>query len=209
MSFEILCPLPAEITDLTPLDCPEHFGQITRLSFQRLGTPFPDSAGAAGDIDLLASWTALIGAADATKIQVGPFQEAVVIPQSEPIEEGGDDNSTTFGVSTILGDGQIKVEGMFRGLNADLIKELRTFIAESQIFGKLGVYFINEFGNIIGDNNTGTEIRPFPITGWYTSSVGSEGFNTHNKNKFSFNMRANWSDNFKIIKPVDFDGNDL
>ena len=209
MSFEYLCPLPIAILDLTPFDCPENFGQITKLAFQRIGTPFPDSAGVAGDIDLLASWTALKVAADSTKIQVGPFQENFILPMSEPIEEGGDDNSTTFGISVILGDGQVKAEGGHRGIPAVQLLELKQFISESAIYGKLGVYLINEHGKIIGNNLTGTEISPFPISSYYISSIGSEGFNTHNKVKFSFNMRSNWSDKFKIVTPTDFNGNDL
>ena len=209
MSLEILCPLPAAIANLTPVDCPENFGQITKIVFQRIGTSFPAAAGGIGDIDLLASWTALKVAADATKVQVGPFQEAFVLPMSEPIEEGGDDNSTTFGTSVLLGDGQVAPNGMYRGIPAPQLLELKQFIAESAIYGKLGVYFINEHGNIIASNLTGTEHSPFPISGYHISSIGSEGFNTHNKVTFKFNMRANWSNKFVIVKPTDFDGNDL
>lgn len=208
MSFEYLCPLPAAIADLTPVTCQEHFGQITKIVFQRIGTPFPDEGGVGG-IGLLASWTPLKIAADSTKVQVAPFQENFVIPISEPIEEGGDDNSTTFGVSVILGNGQIKAEGGYRGIGATSLLELKQFVSESAVYGQLGVYLINEHGKIIANNLTGTEFSPFPVSGYYISSIGSEGFNTHNKVKFSFNMRANWSDKFKIITPADFDANDL
>lgn len=207
MSLKYVCPLPASIVALTPLTCAEHFGQITRLAFQRTGTNFPDSAGAALDIDLLASWTALIAAGDATTIQIAPIHDSFILPVGEPVEEGGDDNTTPFGQSLILGAGQVSPTGRYRGLPAAQKLEMDQFVSESAVFGSLGVYLFNEHGQIISNNITGTEEGPFPITAYFLSSVGSEGFNTHNFNNFKWSFLSGWADKFNIIDPVDFDPN--
>ena len=207
MSLKYLCPLPASIANLSPLVCPEHFGQITRIAFQRIGTPFPAAAGAAGDIDLLASWVALLSASDGTKIQAAPINENFVLPVSEAIEEGGDDNSTAFGQVLVVGSGQVKPTGRYRGLTGQILKQLKQFISESAIFGQLGVYLFNEHGQIICSNLSGTEHGPIPITSYFISSIGSEGFNTHNMVNFQWSMLSNWSDDIKIVTPVDFNPN--
>lgn len=207
MSLKYTCPLPAAISSLTPFDCAENFGQITKIIFQRTGTNFPAAAGAALDIDLLASWTPLFVAVDDTKVVTGPIHENFVIPVSEAIEEGGDDNSTPFGQVLTVGAGQVKPTGRYRGLPAVQLAELKQFISESSVFGQLGVYLVNEFGQIICANLTGTEHGPFPITSYFISSPGSEGFNTHNMNKFQWSFLSNWADTAKIVTPVDFNPN--
>lgn len=206
MSLKYICPLPTEIADLTPVTCAEHFGQITRIGFQRLGTVFPDLSGVGG-IQLLLSWTALQTAADSTKIQVGPINENHIIPASEAITDGGDDNTTAFGQSLVVGAGQVSATGTYRGLPSAQKMELEQFVSESSIYGQLGVYFFNEHGQIIANNLTGTEYSAFPITGYFLSSIMSDGFNTHNKNNYQWSMKSNWSDFAKVITPSDFNPN--
>ncbi len=201
MSLKIVCPLPAEIGGLSPQDCQEHFGQIVRTVFQRIGTPFADATA----IGTLANWTALKAAVDSTKVSVAMIHENMLIPAGEAITEGGDDNTTTFGQSIIVGAGQVVVTGTYRGLPAVNQKELKAFQSEASVFGNLGVYLINEFGQFIADNKTGTELHPFPITSYFISDIDSQGYNTHNKNNFQWNFRAGWSENFKIVPAIDFD----
>lgn len=203
MSLKYTCPLPAAISDLSPLACAEHFGQILRIGFQRIGTSFPDLAGVGG-IQLLASWTALIAAVDGTKIQVAPIHENFVIPAGEAITEGGDDNSTPFGQAIVVGAGQITASGRYRGLPSANKKELDTLVSESGVFNQLGVYLFNEHGQIICQNKTGTEYEPFPITGYFIGSVDSQGNNTHNFNMFQWSFASDWSNDYVIVDPTDF-----
>lgn len=209
MSLKYTCPLPTAISALTAITCAEHFGQITRVAFQRLGTSFPDAAGAALDIDLLASWTTLIAALDDTKIQIAPIHENFIIPAGEVISDGGDDNTTSFGQPISVGSTNISPEGRYRGLPAPQKVELDQFISESSIYGQLGVYMFNEHGQIISHNPTGTERAPFPINAYFLGAVGSEGFNAHNFNNFKWSFASNWADSFKIDDPVDFDPNTI
>ena len=60
------CPLPTAIGDITPNTCPDNFGQIQKVIFQRRGFVFDGTVGK--DITLLADWQALQVAADDTKI---------------------------------------------------------------------------------------------------------------------------------------------
>lgn len=200
MSLKYVCPLPAAIVDLTPVTCAEHFGQIVRVVFQRLGTPFSDATA----IGTLANWTALQAAIDGTKTQFGPINENLVFPGGEPISDGGDDNTTTFGQAIIVGGSQVSVTGRYRGLPSAQKLELDQFVSEGSIFGQLGVYLVNEHEQIIAANVTGTELSPFPITGYFLGSVDSQGYNTHNFNNFAWSFTSNWSDTFQISDTIDF-----
>ena len=203
MSLKYNCPLPTVITSLTAVTCAEHYGQITRIIFQRLGTSFPAASGVGG-IELIASWTPLLIAADSTKVQASPICENVELPMSEAITDGGDDNSTPFGQSLVVGAGKVDLTGRHRGLPSVQKMELEQFVSESSVYGQLGVYLVNEHEQIICNNLVGTELSPFPITGYFISSTGSEGFNSHNFNKFQWAMKSNWSDYAKIETPTDF-----
>ena len=205
MSIKTVCPLPAAIGALSAQACQENFGQIVRVIFQRLGTPFPAAAGGIGDIDVIASWTALLAAVDGTKVSVAPLNENMLIPAGEAITEGGDDNTTTFGQAILVGAGQVIVTGTYRGLPAANQLELKAFSSEAAVYGNLGVYLVNEHGQFICDNKTGTELHPFPITSYFIGDVDSQGYNTHNKNNFQWNFKAGWSENFKIVEATDFD----
>lgn len=201
MSIKTVCPLPAAIVDIVEQDCQENFGQIAKVIFQRLGTPFADDVA----IGTLLNWTPLLVAVDGTKASQAPLHENMVIPAGEAITEGGDDNTTTFGQAIIVGSGQVVVTGNYRGLQAQIARELKNFSSEAAVFGNVGVYLVNEFGQIIADNKTGTELTPFPITSYFLSDVDNQGYNTNNKNMFQWNFRAGWSDNYIIADAIDFD----
>lgn len=201
MSLKIVCPLPEAIGDIDANNCQNHFGQIVRVVFQRLGTPFADDTA----IGTLATWTPLLAAVDATKVQPTPLFENFVIPGGEAITEGGDDNSTLFGQQIVVGKGMVVPTGNFRGLSTAVKKQLDAYIAEASVYGNVGVYMVNEHSQFIANNLTGTELSPFPITSWFIGDVDNQGFNTHNKNSFLWNFKGGWSDNYKIVDAIDFD----
>lgn len=198
MSLLIQCPLPAAINNLSKLDCAVNFGQIVRVAFQRVGTPFVD-------ITNETEWDTKLTAVDDTKVQITTFCENVLIPQSEAITEGGDDNTTLFGQALVVGKGQITVTGRFRGLDSDGKRELDPYLSEASVYNNIGVYLINEFGQIIAADPSGTGAvtgQPFPIQSFFISDVGSEGFNTNNFNNFQWNFISGWADFFYVYQPT-------
>src|SRR6056300_1371793 len=95
------CPLPTAIGDITPNSCPDNFGQIQKVIFQRRGFVFDGTVGK--DITLLADWQALQVAVDDTKVQVSPFTYNAIITAGESITNGGGDNTTLNGEVELVG----------------------------------------------------------------------------------------------------------
>lgn len=199
MSIKITCPLPAAIEDLVKTDCAEHFGQIVKIAFQRVGYNFTDIADET-------EWDTLLSAADDTKIQISDFCENVLIPAGEAVTEGGDDNTTLFGQAIVVGKGLVTPTGRFRGITAESKRSYEQFASESSVFNSIGVYLINEFGQVIANDPTATPPAGtvFPIQSFFISDVDSQGFNTNNMNMFQWNFVGGWSDYFTITD-LDFD----
>lgn len=190
------CPKPAAIPNISDYECPINFDQIVKIIFQRSGYTFASEAA----LKDLATWTPLLTATDDTKVQVTPYFSGLVLPPSEPLTEGGNDNSTVNGIPLYLGEGFIGVAGQFIGLPPSVAEQLRDYTVES--ISSIGVtdlvaYFVNRFGQLIHNNLTG-----FPIYNWRLSSVGSEGFNKHNKTNFSFSMTGEWDAAAVVTKPT-------
>jgi len=192
MSLDLTCPLPAAIPDLANVACSLHFGQIVRFALKRIGTPFVD-------ITLETEWDTKLAALDSTKVVLSPLCEGATISKSESAQEGGNDNTTTFGLPELVGENNVQVAGMFRGLPIAMINALKSYESEGAIYGKLGVILINEFGKVLHNNLEG-----FPIKSFFVSSPGSEGFNTNNSNDFSWWFRSTWATNLTVSTP-DFD----
>lgn len=199
-----VCPKAAAITAIPAADCPLKLDQIVRLGFQRIqpgnASTFP---AATAEITDIASWDALKTAVGGTKIQFSPYFDSLVIPQSEGLEEGGNDNSTAFGIPIDLGEGAVKVTGQFRNLPVAVKKALDAYRCESQsALGQaaLGIYAINQYGEIIHNVN-GTDPVAIPIYNFRLSSRGSEGFNASDKIGFSFYLPAGWDNDLAVTKP--------
>jgi hypothetical protein len=199
MSFgNCVCPLPAEIVDIPSTPCGESIGQIQKFILaRRSGNAFATLLLPA----VLANWTTLLTANDATKHQVTPFVENVVIPASEPILEGGDDNTTVDGNPIVVGAGQIRATGMFAELTPAILVALKAFNCEKDLM----IYFINNAGKIWGQNPSGTIFTGIPITSFFVSDAGNEGLNTRDKAPVGFNLRYGWRDKLQAIVPTDFD----
>ncbi len=200
------CPLPTEIGDIAAVTCGENIGQIVKIAFQRVGTQFPTFTGATAlGADVLASWTTVLAASDATKVQISPFTEAVEIPNIEAVTEGGDDNSTLDGNIINVGASTVRATGTIRSLPAATLVELKAYACE----GALSAYFINEFGFIVGKNAGGTTFEGIPISEWFIGDPGNLGKNTADKANFVFNLVYGWRDTMAICFPDDFNGRDL
>jgi hypothetical protein len=201
--MEVACPKPTALTTVEKLTCNENFGQIQRLLIQRAGFTFTAPA---SDIALLASWTPLFIAVGDTKVISTPYLENFIIPRAEKISEGGGDNTTIDGREITLGAGAITASGVFAGVPAAIVKQLKAILLEAD--GSLVAYPINQYGKIIGialdPLNPGDEVTGIPIYSPWVSDMGNDGLNTRDKGDFSIALDYGWRDDIVIITPTDF-----
>src|SRR5574343_64346 len=175
MSTLFSCPPPATLTSIPSQACPVRMDQIVRLAFQRkqATASFTETS-----ILLQATWTPLLTATDATKVVLSPLIPGMVIPPSEILENGGNDNSTINGIPELRGIGFAKVTAQLQSERADIRAALRKLAAESALtpgFTNLWAYFINKDGQVIGAKN-GTNVEGFPVYNVAVGDPGTEGF---------------------------------
>ena len=142
------CPAAAALTSIPAASCPESFGQIQKIAFQRLrqanGTK--NSFTSTSSILLKASWTAKEAAADGTKIVVSPYIQAPSQEAGSPRTFGGG-NETLGGVEIIIGREPSTFTGVIRSVPQNVIKALKALQCEAQA-DNLGVYLFDENGAI-------------------------------------------------------------
>ena len=203
------CPLPAALTAIPQPTCPFRFDQIVRLAFQRRQTAAPFEALA--DIQTLLNWTTFKAAIDSTKIVMSPIFSGLVIPKSEGLTTGGNDNTTFAGIREYNGEGAVTVTGMLKNLPAATKRALDLLTQESLAgstgISNLTIYMINRDGYIFCVNPAPGEVATteywgVPAYNFRVSSVGSEGFNAPNVNDFSFDLQDNWANYLVSVKPT-------
>lgn len=211
MSLICQCPAAAAITTIPAVTCPENFGQIQKVAFQRLrkadgsrnamvgsGTPL------APTITLLATWTALLAAADGSKVVVSPYLNA-------PADSGGDarrssgGNDDLGGIAEVLGGNPVQFDAQFRGVPQAVIKVIKELECEAQA-GNLGVFLFDENGKIeaIQDATAPTTYYPIPIRSLFVGSKIHGNFDAKDSNAISWLYPDNYSDNLAIVTPSDF-----
>ena len=203
--FGCACPAAASLTAIPAITCGENIGQIQKILFQRKQATASPTIPDIADADVIATWTALKAAVNATKVIVSPFTEEVVIPRGTPITEGGDDNTTLNGNAIVVGAAAIPVTGIFRSIPADVLRALKKLNCEAT--AGLTVFLVNESGQIIGQStgDATTDFRGIPITSFFVGDPGAEGLNTHDKAPFQWGFRYGWRDRLKFVTPTDFD----
>lgn len=206
MSLICQCPANAAITTIPNVTCPENFGQIQKVAFQRLrkadGTK--NSFTSSASILLLASWTALLAAADGSKVVVSPYINA-------PADSGGDarrtggGNDDLGGIAQVLGANPVQFDGSFRSVPQSVIKVIKELQCEAQA-GNLGVFLFDENGKIeaIQDATTATTYYPIPIRSLFVGSKIHGNFDAKDSNAISWMYPDNYSDNLAIVTPTDF-----
>ena len=206
MSLVCQCPAAAALTTIPKVTCPENFGQIQKVAFQRLtkadGTK--NSFTSSASILLLASWTALLAATDGSKIVVSPYINA-------PADSGGDARKTSGGnddlggIAEVLGGNPVVFDGQLRSVPQSVIKAMKELQCEANA-GNLGVFLFDENGNIeaIQDGTTNTTYYPIPIRGLFIGSKIHGNFDAKDMNAIQWEYPDNYSDNLKIVKPTDF-----
>lgn len=206
MSLICTCPAAGTLTTIPKVTCPENFGQLQKVAFQRLknedGTYnyFEEGTGNT-PIEVLANWTTLKAATDSTKIVISPFIYA-------PADSGGDvrltsgGNDDLGGIPSVLGGNPVQFEGQLRAVPQDVIRIMKELQCEAEA-GNLGVYLFDEHGNIqcIGDS---PEYYPIPIRALYIGSLIHGNFDAKDYNVISWQYADNYStqkDGLVIKKP--------
>lgn len=206
MSLFCQCPAAAAISTIPNVTCPENFGQIQKAAFQRLrkadGTKNSFTSTAA--ITALASWAALLAAADGSKIVVSPYINA-------PADSGGDarrssgGNDDLGGIPLVLGGNPVQFDGSLRSVPQSVIKTMKELECEAQA-GNLGVFLFDENGKIeaIQDQETATTYYPIPIRSLFIGSKIHGNFDAKDSNAISWLYPDNYSDDLVIVTPTDF-----
>lgn len=192
--------------DIPVSNCPENFGQIQKVAFQRLykNTGEKNSFKTNAGIEKKASWTPLLSADDDTKIVISPYIQAPTAEAGAARTFGGG-NETLGGVEEIVGREPTPFTGVMRKLPQKIIKALKELQCES--WGdNLGVYLFDENGAIgaIQDAETATTHYPIPIRSLFIGDKTLGGYEAPDGNNIQWAFLPNWSDDLVIIVPEDF-----
>lgn len=192
--------------DIPVSNCPESFGQIQKVAFQRLykSTGEKNSFKTDAGIEKKVSWTQLLAADDDTKIVISPYIQAPTAEAGAARTFGGG-NETLGGVEEIVGREPTPFTGVMRKLPQKIIKALKELQCES--WGdNLGVYLFDENGAIgaIQDAKTATTHYPIPIRSLFIGDKTLGGCEAPDSNNIQWAFLPNWSDDLAIIVPEDF-----
>lgn len=211
MSIICQCPAAAAIESIPAVTCPENFGQIQKIIFQRLrqadGTPntMPGSGTPlAPTITKLAAWTPLLTANDGTKVVVSPYVNS-------PADSGGDARMTSGGnddlggIPEVLGGNPVQFAAVIRAVPQEVIKALKSLVCEANA-GNLGVFLVDENGRIEAatDPAAPTTAKPIPIRALFIGDKIHGNFDAKDSNAISWYYKEGYSDNLAIFTPEDF-----
>ena len=196
------CPPPASLPDLECVRCPERFGQIQKVVFQRImnddGTKNKFSAVSGfSEINSLANWQALMTAADSTKIVISPY---IYSPTQEngAARTFGGGNDSLNGVEEIIGREPSTFSASLRNVPQSIAKVLKTLQCEN-----VGVYLIDGNGNVealgIVDENNNEWIMPIPIKAFFVGDKTHGGIDAPDANVIQWSFVPNYSDYIKIF----------
>lgn len=200
------CPAAAALTTIPSAGCPESFGQIQKIAFQRLrkadGTK--NSFTSTASILLKASWTARMAANDGSKIVISPYVQAPTNEAGSPRTFGGG-NETLGGVEIIIGREPTTFSAVIRSVQQSVIKAMKDLQCEAQA-DNLGVYLIDENGAVecVKDESAANTFYPIPIRSLFVGDKSHGGLEAPDSNAIQFAFLPNYSDNLSIQVPTDF-----
>lgn len=187
-------------------NCPESFGQIQKVAFQRLykSTGEKNSFTTKEGIEKKMSWMPLLVVGDDTKIVISPYIQAPTAEAGAARTFGGG-NETLGGVEEIVGREPTPFTGVMRRLPQKIIKALKELQCESWS-DNLGVYLFDENGAIgaIQDEKTATTHYPIPIRSLFIGDKTLGGYEAPDSNNIQWAFLPNWSDDLVFIVPEDF-----
>lgn len=196
------CPAATKLPNIPDFKCAESFGQIQKVAFQRLYKNTGDKNSFATDgIGKYASWTPFLSADDDTKVVVSPYIQAPTAEAGAPRTFGGG-NETLGGIEEIIGREPTTFTAVMRKMPQSLIKALKDLQCESDS-QNLGVYLFDENGAIGALQDSGEEIKhyPIPIRSLFIGDKTLGGFEAPDSNAIQWTFLPNWSDDLVIIKP--------
>lgn len=197
------CPLGVSLADIPSFNCPDTFGQIQKVAFQRLRKPdgTRNSFTQTADITKLASWTPLLSAKDSTKIVVSPFIEAPTAEGGAPRTFGGG-NDTLGGVEEIVGREPTPFTAVIRKAPQSVIKALKALQCESW-GNNLGIFLFDEHGAIgaLQDPDTATTYYPIPIRALFVGDKTLGGYEAPDSNAIQWSFLPDWSDDLVRVIP--------
>jgi hypothetical protein len=204
MSLLCNCPAGTALSNIPISECLESFGQVQKVIFQRIysGAGTKNSfVAATASPKLKASWTAVLSAANGTKVVPSPYIQAPTIEAGAARTYGGG-NETLGGVEIIIGREPTSFTGNILRSAQDTIAALKTFMCEN-----VGVYLVDEFGRIgmlVDNRKTPAKYFPIPIQGLFVGDKSLGGLEAPDMNAISWKFFPNWSDNLVIVTPTDF-----
>lgn len=197
-----LCTTGASLPDIPDAPCPENFGQVQKYVLIERGQGVAiDSA----TEDTAVAWTPFVHATDNTKIHQTPFiSEPVNEPGGQRTYGGG--NATVNGIPLVLGSEPSTMTAKFLATTQDVVKALKQY----QGF-QLEVMLVNGKGQIAGSRDLDGNLIGFPIQdgSFFISDKGLGGYEAVDNNMINFAFEPDWSDDFSVVTPVDFNGLDL
>ena len=192
------CPAGAALPAVPNASCPQDFGQVQKIIFQRIfktaGTK--NSFTQTASIKQLSSWTALFSASDGTKCVITPYVEAPTSDGGDAITFGGG-NDTVGGTTKVIGRNPVNMSFVMRQMTQDVIKALKGLQCEDE----LGVYLVNGDGQILALSSADNAYTPIPIRSLFISDLKLMGLDNPDENALSFSFLPNWSDDAKVVTP--------
>lgn len=192
------CPAGAALPSVPNASCPQDFGQVQKIIFQRIfktaGTK--NSFTQTANIKQLSSWTKLFSASDGTKCVITPYVEAPTSDGGDAITFGGG-NDTVGGTTKVIGRNPVNMSFVMRQMTQDVIKALKGLQCEDE----LGVYLVNGDGQILAISSADNTYTPIPIRSLFISDLKLMGLDNPDENTLSFSFLPNWSDDAKVVAP--------
>ena len=182
-------------------DCREALAQIQKAVVQKVfstGT----TKNTIADPTLLASWTPLLAATDNTKVVQTPYLNA-------PVSEAGDArvfcgvNETRSGIELIIGRDPSTFEAVIYDAKQNTIEALKGYENKANI----AVWLVDENGDIVclaDDLVTPNTYFPIPIQSFFVGDKKFGNYDEPDMNKLMWQMAANWSDKFTVVRPSNF-----
>ena len=199
------CPAAAALPTIPAVTCPESFGQIQKVAFQRLldddGTK--NKFAAAQGIAKKASWISLLTASESSKIVISPYIQAPTAEGGAARTFGGG-NETLGGIEEIIGREATAFTGVIRKAPQNVINALKELQCDSWA-NNLGVYLFDENGAIGAlAGETEGDYYPIPIRAFFVADKTLGGLEAPDSNAIQWMFVPNWSDDLEIVVPEDF-----
>lgn len=200
------CQPGAAIGDLVDQSGKFNISQTVRVIFTRLrnGAALNSITVATNNPTLLATWTTLLDATDATKAQITPMYGGGTIEPGDVRSFGGG-NETPLGIPIPLGSDFSQFSGNFLRPQPEVMLPIKDLL---RCEDALAVWFINDCGDIFGltdSHSSPTLFLPIPIYAGILLDRNNPGREAADFNAMQFALAEGWDDYLTSYTPADFD----